>query len=242
MKKVIAAYVKGAMKSTRFWFFVSILFLCGAFFSLYPGIFDSAVIYSKEGAVVRELETKEIKAKAIAISPLDKELYDQKTETLANNPPPLPPQTKTVKNPETGVEEIVVIEKPAPVYIWPVKAVYPNTGALLPFYRIIAYYGNLYSTKMGVLGEYPEEEMLSRLMAEVKKWEAADPETPVMPALHYIAVVAQESAGADGKYRTRMPYAEIDKVLAMAEKIPARPHDGSAPRKIFEDAQRASGY
>jgi hypothetical protein len=63
--------------------------------------------------------------------------------------------------------------------------------------------------------------MLSRLAAEVKKWEQADPATPVIPALHYIAVVAQGSEGADGKYRTRMPFTEIDKVLKMAEKINA---------------------
>ena len=30
---------------------------------------------------------------------------------------------------------------------------YPNPGALLPFHRIVAYYGNFYSTHMGVLGE-----------------------------------------------------------------------------------------
>ena len=74
---------------------------------------------------------------------------------------------------------------------------------------------------MGVLGQYPEAEMLARLGAEVKKWEAADPGTPVQPALHYIAVVAQGSPGEDGKYRFRMPDAEIEKVLAIAEKINA---------------------
>jgi hypothetical protein len=43
----------------------------------------------------------------------------------------------------------------------------------------------------------------------------------VVPALHYIAVVAQASPGADGKYRARMPDKEIDKVLKIAEKINA---------------------
>ena len=72
---------------------------------------------------------------------------------------------------------------------------------------------------MGVLGEYPEDIMLAKLESEIEKWETADPSTPVVPALHYIAVVAQGSAGKDGKYRARMPEAEINKVLAMAEKI-----------------------
>ena len=101
---------------------------------------------------------------------------------------------------------------------WPAKATRPNGGAILPFKRIIAYYGNLYSRKMGVLGEYPEEEMLTRLNNEVKRWQQADPETPTIPALHYIVTTAQQGPAFDGKYRLRMPHSEIDKVIAMAEK------------------------
>lgn len=104
---------------------------------------------------------------------------------------------------------------------WPVKGPYPLPGAILPFKRVIAYYGNLYSKQMGILGELPEKEMLEKLQGEVKKWEAADSTTPVQPALHYIAVTAQQAPGAGGKYRLRMPFHQIDKVLAMAEKINA---------------------
>ena len=104
---------------------------------------------------------------------------------------------------------------------WPVKTQYPLAGAILPFKRVIAYYGNLYSKQMGILGELPPNEMLAKLKGEVKKWEAADPSTPVQPALHYIAVTAQGSPGADGKYKLRMPFKEIDKVLEMAKQIDA---------------------
>jgi len=104
---------------------------------------------------------------------------------------------------------------------WPVKTVYPNPGAILPFHRIIAYYGNLYSKRMGVLGEYPPNEMLSMLKGELKKWQAADTSIPVIPALHYIAVTAQGSAGKDGKYRARMPFKQIDSILHMAARINA---------------------
>jgi hypothetical protein len=104
---------------------------------------------------------------------------------------------------------------------WPVKAPLPLPGAILPFKRVLAYYGNLYSTKMGVLGEYPEKEMLDKLQAEIKRWQKADTTMEVVPALHYIAVTAQGSPGAGGKYRLRMPFKEIDKVLAMAAKINA---------------------
>lgn len=104
---------------------------------------------------------------------------------------------------------------------WPVKTAYPIAGAVLPFKRIVAYYGNFYSKKMGVLGEYPPDEMLKKLGAEIKKWEAADTTTPVQPALHYIAATAQGSPGKDGKYRLRMPAKQIDSVINLAARIHA---------------------
>ena len=104
---------------------------------------------------------------------------------------------------------------------WPAKAVLPNGGAVLPFNRIVAYYGNLYSKNMGVLGEFPPDEMLRRLKVELKKWQEADTATPVIPALHYIAVTAQGAPGKDGKYRLRMPFKQIDSVLHIAARINA---------------------
>ncbi len=104
---------------------------------------------------------------------------------------------------------------------WPVKAPLPLAGAVLPFNRVVAFYGNLYSKQMGILGELPEQQMLDKLKSEVKAWQAADTNIKVIPALHYIAITAQQSPGAAGKYRLRMPFKEIDKVLAMAEKINA---------------------
>ena len=103
--------------------------------------------------------------------------------------------------------------------LWPVKAAYPNPGALLPDNRIIAYYGNFYSTKMGVLGEYPEAQMLDMLRAEQRKWEAADPTTKTIPAINYIAITAQELPGREGNYMLRMPDSQIDKALEIAAKI-----------------------
>ncbi|MBI2410097.1 hypothetical protein HYV30_03610 [Candidatus Kaiserbacteria bacterium] len=103
--------------------------------------------------------------------------------------------------------------------LWPVKTAYPNPGAILPFKRIVAYYGNFYSRGMGVLGEYPTDQMLSMLASTSAMWAAADPTTPVVPAIHYIAVVAQASAGREGKYVLRMPDDQIDHALELAEKV-----------------------
>lgn len=77
------------------------------------------------------------------------------------------------------------------------------SGAILPQYRIVAYYGNPHSKKMGVLGEYPEQEMLSMLDNTAAMWRKADPTTPVIPAIHLVAVVAQGYAGPDRKWRQR---------------------------------------
>jgi hypothetical protein len=104
---------------------------------------------------------------------------------------------------------------------WPVKAAYPKAGAILPFNRIISYYGNLYSTRMGILGELPPKQMLDKLMGEVKKWQKADSAVKAIPALHYIAVTAQGSPGKGNKYRLRMPFHQIDSILNMAKKIDA---------------------
>ena len=102
--------------------------------------------------------------------------------------------------------------------IWPVDdQPIPLAGAILPQKRIIAYYGNLYSKRMGILGEYAPKEMLSRLDKEIEKWNQVDSAREAIPALHYIAVVAQGSAGKDGKYRNRMPDSQIDSVLAIAK-------------------------
>ncbi len=104
---------------------------------------------------------------------------------------------------------------------WPVKDPYPLAGAILPFNRIVAFYGNLYSKNMGVLGEYPRETMLAKLKQEVAKWQAVDTTTKVIPALHYIAVTAQSYPGKGNTYRLRMPFAQIDTVLSMAKEINA---------------------
>lgn len=105
------------------------------------------------------------------------------------------------------------------VRTWPVKAPYPKVGAILPFKRIVSYYGNFYSTKMGVLGEYPPDVMKEKLLAEAKVWEAADPQTPVVPAIHYIAATAQGTAQSDGTYRLRMPGTEIQKAIDLGAEI-----------------------
>jgi hypothetical protein len=83
---------------------------------------------------------------------------------------------------------------------WPTGPA-PIAGALLPKNRIVAYYGNPHSKKMGVIGEYPEQQMLGMWDRTVAAWKAADPKTPVIPAIHLVTVVAQGAPGSDGMWR-----------------------------------------
>jgi hypothetical protein len=101
--------------------------------------------------------------------------------------------------------------------LWPVKTEPPLPGSILPAKRIVAFYGNPLSKRMGILGEFEPVEMLRKLDAEVMEWNRLDPEHPVQPALHLIVMVADPHPGPSGKYRTRMDSAFIEKVYGWAQ-------------------------
>jgi hypothetical protein len=133
---------------------------------------------------------------------LDTALYDKKMRYLAH------------------IDETATTSSSTPTSLWPVTdAPYPRVGALLPFNRIVAYYGNFYSTKMGVLGEYDRETVIAKLRSEKATWEAADPETPVIMGIDYIAVTAQGSPQADGTYKLRMPDEHIQRAIDIAQEV-----------------------
>ncbi len=155
-----------------------------------------------------------------ALTPIDTAAYNTKLLAIANVPPRTITTIVTSTIPGTTTIATSKVVKTVPgVSAWPVKTVLPDAGALLPFNRIVAYYGNFYSTQMGVLGEYPPDQMMAMLASTTAEWRAADPTTPVIPALDYIVVTAQGSAGADGKYRLRMPDSQIDKALSLISQV-----------------------
>lgn len=162
--------------------------------------------------------------------PLNKTEYDKRLLRLANYTPPTPAPPATSSQATSTSASSTTPPTDQPIYTetnnvqipderWPAKAPYPNGGAILPFERIVAYYGNFYSTRMGILGEFDEETVLARLASTSARWEAADPDTPVRPAIHHIAMVAQGDAGADGMWRNVMPDDHIERAYRMAKKI-----------------------
>ncbi len=182
----------------------SLIYLFG-FAPLFPVHYHSAeALAALEVASKKEPETPK----------LDRADYNRRMWSLANN------GTTTMPAVDLAAPySNVWLGTSTPKYLWPKSTAYPLPGAILPFKRIIAYYVNFYSKQIGALGEYPRDVMISKLMGEVSKWTAADPETPAIPAINYIAVTAQGSPGAGGKYRLRMPDDQIDYSLELAREV-----------------------
>lgn len=104
---------------------------------------------------------------------------------------------------------------------WPVAMPDPLPGSILPCRRVVAYYGNPLSRRMGILGEYPRDEMLQRFQAAVDEWNAADPQHPVQPALHLVTSVAQPEPGRAGLYRLWMTDSLVEEVYSWAQSVGA---------------------
>ena len=157
---------------------------------------------------------------------------DTKQPSPTNTQSPLPraeaPNASVTKpegpvTPAPAKKKYLAGEDPdfAAKYGWPVRSPEPLPGSILPQKRIVAYYGNPRSKRMGALGQYPKDEMLARLKKEVESWKEADPEHDVQPALHLIAVVAQGEPGTTKKYRMIMPDSLVEEVYGWAKEAGA---------------------
>ena len=80
---------------------------------------------------------------------------------------------------------------------------------------LVTWYGNPHSKRMGILGEYVGDELANGLRRQA---EAYAPHTGkhVQPAYELVAVVAQNNAGRDGKWRRRESRDVIERMLAEA--------------------------
>src|SRR3982074_3448695 len=138
-------------------------------------------------------------------------------DTAAKDPPVTVPSVKG-RTKKDSLALVKAIRAGMESTAWPVKTQQPLTGSILPARRIVAFYGNPLSKRMGILGELPPDQMLARFDKEIAAWQKADPSHPVVPAFHLIAVVAQGAPGRDGKYRLRMTDSLINMVSSWAAK------------------------
>lgn len=199
-----------------------IVVTAGIFFYVYA---SAPVVYERATTEMKEVVENTLPAREPQWpQELDTETYDQLLlELIDYTEPTRSTSTATSTATSTPPASPLIYRDGRNVTVrgaaWPPANPYPHGGAILPFSRIVAYYGNFFSTRMGILGEFDEATVLARLASTTAAWEAADPNTPVTPAIHYIAMVAQGDAGSDGMYRNVMPDEEIEKAYRMAQRI-----------------------
>ena len=91
-----------------------------------------------------------------------------------------------------------------------------GAGSVLAERRLVTYYGNPWSAQMGILGQLSKADLVAALQRRAAQYEAAGG-SPVQPAIHLVATVAQAGPGADGLYRARMPHAVVEEYARLAE-------------------------
>jgi hypothetical protein len=93
---------------------------------------------------------------------------------------------------------------------------YPERAAsFLDRHLLVTWYGNPNSAAMGVLGRITGAQRARALRLQAAAYQPLTPRV-VVPAYHVVAVVAQPTAGADGKWRRRESMAAIRRLLAEA--------------------------
>ena len=96
-------------------------------------------VFGYSGLVATEYRsvTADAPERFIPLPELDKADYDARMLALAHAAP-------IATSSEIAAASAAVFPTSTP-RLWPVRAGYPNARAILPFKRIIAYYGNFYS-------------------------------------------------------------------------------------------------
>jgi hypothetical protein len=89
------------------------------------------------------------------------------------------------------------------------------SDSVLKYNLLVTWYGNPHTPKMGILGEYSGEALAHGLLDQAKAFERFT-DKRVQPAYELVAVVAQDTAGADGMWRRREFRTVIERMLAEA--------------------------
>lgn len=90
-----------------------------------------------------------------------------------------------------------------------------RAGAALVDQLMVTWYGNPNSNRMGILGELKGAALADGLRAQAAAYQKVTTKK-VVPAYHVVAVVAQATAGRDGKYRRRETTAILRALLDAA--------------------------
>ncbi len=101
-------------------------------------------------------------------------------------------------------------------YAWPTEPTYSSAPqSVLSNTLLVTWYGNPNDPRMGVLGQYSGDDLATRLRRQANAYAELTNKT-VVPAYELIAVVAQGSAGEDGKWTREETKSMIDDMLQQA--------------------------
>jgi hypothetical protein len=93
----------------------------------------------------------------------------------------------------------------------------PRGGtAILPRYRVVAFYGTARTERLGVLGAGTPDQEARKLLRQTRIYRY---DRPVLPVFELIATVASFHPGDDGKYRFRQPPEVIQAYLDAIRKV-----------------------
>lgn len=131
------------------------------------------------------------------VGPTSTPATDPPTETVAT-----PGEPSATSEEPTATATETATATPEPTATATATATIPASpeGSVLPGSRVVSFYGHPNSAQMGILGEYDIDTVAAQLREQAAAYAAADPSTPVIPALELIATVAQPLPGDDGTY------------------------------------------
>lgn len=85
-----------------------------------------------------------------------------------------------------------------------------------PYHHLVLFYGNPLSAVMGPIGQYSDDDLITKLREQANVYAQLDPSHPIVPGLDYVTPVVQSDPMGDGSWVYRMPMESIDHYVNLA--------------------------
>ncbi len=92
-----------------------------------------------------------------------------------------------------------------------------QTEGPLKKYRLVAFYGQPNSTKMGIIGEMEPDQLMTKLKEQTQAYSDADPSHPAIPTIELITTIAQRDPGPNGLYYHMTSEKDIEEYAQLAK-------------------------
>ncbi len=97
------------------------------------------------------------------------------------------------------------------------KGMTDNTDGPLKKHRLVSFYGNPHSTRMGILGELDPQPFMKKLKAQAQAYSDADPSHPAIPTIELISTIAQRNPGPEGLFYHNTSEKDIQEYAKLAK-------------------------